>query len=57
MDTKYLFYITLIISIIVQIITGIIEAGAFFVKVPSIYTIITEYLLLYIILPVSNSIF
>ena len=32
MDTKYLFYITLVISIIVQIITGIIEIGAFFCK-------------------------
>ena len=46
MDTKYLFYITLIISIIVQIITGIIDVGAFFVKVPNIYTIIRQLLLL-----------
>jgi hypothetical protein len=46
MDTKYLFYITLIISVIVQIITGIIELGAFFVKVPTIYTIIRQLLLL-----------
>jgi hypothetical protein len=30
MDTKYLFYITLVISIIVQIITGIIEIGTLF---------------------------
>jgi hypothetical protein len=37
MNTKYLFYITLIISIIVQIITGIIEIGTFFIKVPTIY--------------------
>ena len=46
MDTKYLFYITLIISIIVQIVTGIIEVAAFFVKVPSIYSIIRQLLLL-----------
>jgi len=46
MDTKYLFYITLVISIIVQIITGIIEVGAFFVKVPTIYTIIRQLLLI-----------
>lgn len=45
MDAKYLFYITLVISIIVQIITGIIEIGAFFVKVPSIYSIIRQLLL------------
>lgn len=46
MDTKYLFYITLIISIIVQIITGIIEIGAFFIKVPTIYSIIRQLLIL-----------
>jgi len=46
MDTKYLFYITLVISIIVQIITGIIEVGTFFVKVPTIYTIIRHLLLI-----------
>jgi hypothetical protein len=46
MDTKYLFYITLVISIIVQIITGIIEIGAFFVKVPTIYSLIRQLLIL-----------
>jgi hypothetical protein len=46
MDTKYLFYITLVISIIVQIITGIIEIGAFFVKVPTIYSLIKQLLIL-----------
>jgi hypothetical protein len=46
MDTKYLFYVTLIISIIVQIITGIIEIGAFFVKVPTIYFLIKQLLVL-----------
>jgi hypothetical protein len=46
MDTKYVFYITLVISIIVQIITGIIEVGAYFVKVPTIYSIIRQLLLI-----------
>ena len=46
MDTKYLFYITLVISIIVQIITGIVEIGAFFVKVPTIYSLIRQLLIL-----------
>jgi hypothetical protein len=46
MDSKYLFYITLIISIIVQIITGIIEIGAFFVKVPSVYSLIKQLLII-----------
>ena len=46
MDTKYLFYITLVISIIVQIITGIIEIGSFFVKVPTIYLLIRQLLII-----------
>jgi hypothetical protein len=46
MDTKYLFYITLVISVIVQIITGIIEIGAFFVKVPTIYLLIRQLLII-----------
>jgi hypothetical protein len=46
MDTKYLFYVTLVISIIVQIITGVIEIGAFFVKVPTIYFLIKQLLFL-----------
>jgi hypothetical protein len=49
MDTKYLFYITLVISIIVQIITGIIEVTTFFVKVPPIYEIIRQLLLIELI--------
>ena len=49
MDTKYLFYITLIISIIVQIITGIIEIGAFFIKVPTAYFLIKQLLILELI--------
>jgi hypothetical protein len=46
MDPKYLFYLTLVISIVVQIITGIIEIGAFFVKVPTIYSLIRQLLIL-----------
>jgi len=57
MDTKYLFYITLVISIIVQIITGIIEVGAFFVKVPTIYTIIRQLLLIELVVQVIESSF
>jgi hypothetical protein len=49
MNTKYLFYITLIISIVVQIITGIIEIGAFFVKVPSGYSLIKQLLMIELI--------
>jgi hypothetical protein len=46
MDTRYLFYVTLVISIIVQIVTGIIEVGAFFVKVPAVYSIIRQLLII-----------
>ena len=49
MNTKYLFYITLIISIVVQIITGIIEIGAFFVIVPSVYSLIKQLLMIELI--------
>jgi hypothetical protein len=42
--TKSLFYNTLVVSIIVQIITGIIEIGAFLVKVPTAYLIIKQLL-------------
>jgi hypothetical protein len=57
MDTKNLFYITLIISIVVQVITGIIEVGAFFVKVPTIYTIIRQLLLIELIVQIIEGSF
>ena len=49
MNAKYLFYVTLVISIIVQIITGIIELAAFFVKVPNVYLLIRQLLILELI--------
>jgi hypothetical protein len=52
MDTKYLFYITLVISIIVQIITGIIEIGAAFVKVPPIYFLIRQLLIIELVVQI-----
>jgi len=57
MNAKYLFYITLVISIIVQIITGIIEIGAFFVKVPAIYSIIRQLLLIELIVQFLEGMF
>jgi len=44
--TKSLFYNTLVVSIAVQIITGLIEIGAFFVRVPNAYLIIKQLLAL-----------
>jgi hypothetical protein len=49
MNAKYLFYVTLVISIIVQIITGFIELAAFFVKVPNIYLLIRQLLIVELI--------
>ena len=57
MDTKYLFYITLVISIIVQIITGIIDIVAFFVKVPTIYSIIKQLLILELVVQIFEGSF
>ena len=57
MDTKYLFYITLIISIIVQIVTGIIEIGAFFVKVPTIYSLIKQLLIIELVVQLLEGTF
>jgi hypothetical protein len=54
---KTLFYITLIISIVVQLITGIIEIGAFFIKVPPIYSIIRQLLILELIVQFFEGIF
>jgi hypothetical protein len=57
MDTKYLFHVTLIISIIVQILTGIIEIGAFFVKVPTIYTLIKQLLTIELVVQFFEGVF
>jgi hypothetical protein len=57
MDTKYLFYVTLVISIIVQIITGIIEVGAFFVKVPAIYSIVRQLLIMELVVQFLEGMF
>ena len=57
MNAKYLFYITLIISIIVQIITGIIEILTLFIKVPRTYSIIKELLILEVIVQIIEGLF
>ena len=57
MNAKYLFYITLVISIIVQIISGIIDIVAFFVKVPTIYSIIKQLLILELVVQIFEGTF
>ena len=57
MDTKYFFYITLVISIIVQIITGGIEIRSFFIKVPPAYSLIKELLILELVVQIIEGSF
>jgi hypothetical protein len=57
MDEKYLFYITLVISIAVQLITGTIDVAAFFVEVPSAYLIIKQLLILELVVQVFEGMF
>jgi hypothetical protein len=57
MDTKYLFYVTLVISIVVQVITGVIEVGAFFVKVPAMYSIIRQLLIIELVVQLLEGMF
>ena len=57
MNAKNIFYVTLVISIIVQIITGIIEIVAFFIKVPSNYSLIKQLLIVELTVQLIESIF
>jgi hypothetical protein len=57
MDAKYLFYVTLVISIIIQIITGLIELGAFFVRVPTVYSLIRQLLMVELVVQFFEGMF
>ena len=57
MDSKYYFYITLIISVIVQIITMIIELGSLFVNVPSEFSLIKQLLVLEVLVQIIEGLF
>lgn len=57
LNTKRSFYFTLIFSVIVQIITGIIEVGTLFVKVPSSYLIIKQLLILEVMVQFIEGLF
>lgn len=46
MNTRKLFYVTLIVSLIVQIMTGVIEVGTVFINVPPSYNLIRELFIL-----------
>ena len=57
MNTKYSFLVTLIISITVQIITGIIEIFSLFVKVPEQFSLINQLLILEVSVQVIEGLF
>jgi len=57
MNTKYYFYNTLILSVIVQIITGLLEIGTLFVKVDTPYMIIQQLLVLEVSVQVIEGLF
>ena len=56
-NTKKVFYVTLVVSIVVQILTGIIELGAFFVKVPSKYLLIRQLLTIELVVQFLEGLF
>jgi hypothetical protein len=57
MNSKYYFYVTLVLSVVVQIITGGLEFGTLFIKVDRPYTIIRELLVLEVVVQVIEGLF
>lgn len=57
MNYKKLFFETLVLSIIVQILTGILEVGSLFVKVPSAGNLIRQLLVLEVLVQVIEGAF
>ena len=57
LDTKKMFLITLVITILIQVLTGIIELVAVFVKVPSIYSVIRELLIIELFVQLLEGLF
>lgn len=57
MNYKFLFHITLVISIIIQFITGIFGISALFIKVPSEVILIRQLLILEVIVQIIEGIF
>jgi len=57
MNSKKMFYITLVISIVVQLISGAIELGTLFVKVPSGFNLIRQLLFLEVLVQIVEGAF
>ena len=46
MNSKKIFYVTLIVSVVIQLLTTVFDIGALFIKVPSQFNIIRQLLIL-----------
>lgn len=57
MNTKKLFYYTFVISIIVQLLTGVFGIGILFIKVPSRLTLIRQLLMLEVFVQIIEGLF
>lgn len=57
MNTKKLFYYTFVISIIVQLLTGVFGIGILFIKVPSGLTLIRQLLMLEVFVQIIEGLF
>ena len=57
MNNKNAFYATLILSVIVQILTGALEIGTLFIKVDSPYLILRQLLVLEVIVQFIEGLF
>lgn len=57
MNTKYSFLVTLTISIVVQIITGIVEIFTLFIKVPNEFSLIGQLLVLEVSVQIIEGLF
>ena len=57
MTFKYYFYVTLVLSVVVQFVTGILEIGTLFVKVDTPYIIIKQLLFLEVSVQIVEGLF
>ena len=57
MDSKYLFFVTLVISVIVQVITGGIEIFSLFINVPNTFSLIRQLLVMELSVQVIEGLF
>lgn len=57
MDIKDVFLTTLVISILIQIITGVIDMGTLFIKVPTAYLLIRQLLILELVVQIIEGLF